>query len=165
MFHANSMWQCHRVLYIRNREILLNPLWKRHVCPKLINLIMENKQSHKSGVSSTLYNVSMKGLLLSPIFFIWTYPFCFSVTKLPSATSRYLSIYTSEPGTKSQISGVMWQVTPDSKIKLVSYEMSPKYLLGIHTLEEICVIGVFILCDSFCSVLLSNFINFSDFYA
>ena len=35
---------------------------------------MENNRSHKSGANSTLYNVAMKGLTLSPHMFIWTSP-------------------------------------------------------------------------------------------
>ena len=37
-----------------------NPLWKRHICPAIINVMMENSLSHKSGANSTLYKVSTK---------------------------------------------------------------------------------------------------------
>ena len=77
------------------------------VCTKFINLIIENNQSHKPGVSSTLYNTEMKGLPLSSHIFIWTSPVCFDVMKLPSTTSIYLSTFTSEPYTKSEISDVV----------------------------------------------------------
>ena len=127
-------------MYIRPKEKVHNPLWKRQLCPEFIDLIMENKKYHKSGSSSTLYNVSMKGLPLSPQICIGTSPVCFSVTKLSFETSMYLFIYTSEPVTESQIYGVMWQVSPDSKIQLVSWKMYPKYLLGLYIPEEICVI-------------------------
>ena len=50
-------------------------------------------------------------------------------------TSMYLSISTSEPGTKSEISGVMWQVAPESKIQLVSCNLSPKSLLGLSYVQ------------------------------
>ena len=42
------------------------------VCPKYINLIMENNRSHMYGTNSTLYNVAMKGFPLSSHIFIWT---------------------------------------------------------------------------------------------
>ena len=46
-----------------------NPLWKNKECTKLINVIIENKQSHKSGANITLYNAAMKGFtFLSQIF-------------------------------------------------------------------------------------------------
>ena len=38
---------------------------KRHVCPALINVMMENNLSHKSGVNSTLYKVTTKVFPLS----------------------------------------------------------------------------------------------------
>ena len=47
-----------------------------------------------------LYNLAMKGFPLSSCMFIWIYPVCFAVTKCPSATSMYLSVSISEPGTK-----------------------------------------------------------------
>ena len=108
---------------------------------------MENIQSHKSGANSILYNIAMKGLPLLSHMFICNSSVFFAVTKCPSETSMYLSIYTSEPGTKSEISGVMWQVTPDFKVKLVSCEPSPKYLLGLSTLEDIRTIDTYILCE------------------
>ena len=43
----------------------------------------------------------------------------------------------------------MLQVSLDSKTQLGSCDISPKYLLGLYTLEDICVIDAFILCDSF----------------
>ena len=86
------------------------------VCTKFIKVIMENIKLHKSGDNSTLYNTAMKGFPLSPHIFIWTSPICFSVTKFPSETSTYLSVYTNEPGIKYEIYGVMWQVAPESKI-------------------------------------------------
>ena len=61
------------------------------------------------------------------------------------------------------IYGVMWQVTAVSKIKLVSFKMSPKSLLGVSELEYIRAIDAYIFCDSLWSVLfydvLSIFIN------
>ena len=97
-------------------------LWKRQVCLEFINTIMENNQLHKSGANRTLYNVAMKGFTLSSHITILTSPVCFTVTKFLSATSIYLSVSTNWPGIKYEISGIMWQVAPDSKIKLVSCE-------------------------------------------
>ena len=107
-----------------------------------------------------LYNAATKSFLLSLHIFIWTYPLCFDVTKFPYETSIYLSLAISEPDTKSEISGVMWQVVPESKIQLVSCELSPKYLLGLSTLEGIHAIGVYILCDLCHSVLFSDYLYF-----
>ena len=45
--------------------------------------------------------------------FIWISRVYFPVTKWTSVTSIYLSISSSDPSTKSEISGVIWQVTPD----------------------------------------------------
>ena len=98
----------------------------------------------------------MKGLPLSLCTFIWTYPVCFTVMKRPYSTSMYLSIYNSDPGTKYENSGVMWQVAPDSKIKLVSCNISPYSILGLSLFEYIRTIDAYILCDSFCSVFLSD---------
>ena len=41
-----------------------NPLWNKQVCPKFINVIIENNLLHKSGAKSTLCNLAMKGSLL-----------------------------------------------------------------------------------------------------
>ena len=107
----------------------------------------------------------MKVLPLLSQIYILTYTVCFDVTKFPSATSIYLSVSTNEPGIKSEISGVMWQVAPESKIQLVSCELSQKSLLGMSILENIYAIDAYILCDSFLSVLLSNVLSiFVDMY-
>ena len=140
--------------------------WKIQVCNKLISVIMENNQSHKSGANSMLYNLAIKGFPLSSHMFVWISPCFFCCEKCPSVTSMYLSIWTSNPGTKSDISSVMWQVMPESKIQLVSYFMSPKYLLGISTLEDIRAIYTYIFCDSFCSVIFSEALSiFVGLYA
>ena len=86
---------------------------------------MEKNQFHKSGANITLYNVSTKGFPLLSHIFIWTYPVCFDVTKFPSTNSINLSISTNDSGIKYEISGVMLQVAPESKIQLVSCELSP----------------------------------------
>ena len=71
----------------------------------------------------------------------------------------YLSVTTNKPGIKPEISGVTWQVAPESKIQLVSCKMSPKCVLGISALVYICAIDVYILCDSLLSVLFSNVLS------
>ena len=109
---------------------------------------MENNQSHKSGSNSTLYNVSMEGFPMLSHIYIWACLVCFAVNKCLSATSIYLSGYTNEPGIKSEISGVMWQVAPESKIQLFSFKLYPKSLLGISELEYIQIIDAYIFCDS-----------------
>ena len=68
----------------------------------------------------------------------------------------YLSVSTNKPGIKSEISGIMWQVAPESKIQLVSCDMSPWFLLGFSVLEDICVIFTYIFYDSLSSVLFSD---------
>ena len=80
-------------------------------------------------------------------------PCFFCCEKFPSENPMYLSISTSDTGTKSEFYGIMWHVAPESKIQLVSSELSPKSLLGIFTLEVICAIEVYIFWDSFYYVL------------
>ena len=92
--------------------------------------MIENNLLRKSGAKSMLCNVAMKGSPLSSHIFIHTCPFCFVVTWCTSATSMCLSVSSNEPGIKSETSGVMWPVAPESKIQLVNCEMSPKYSLG-----------------------------------
>ena len=116
---------------------------------------MENNWLHKFGANSIFYNVAMKALPFLSHILIWSFPVCFAVAKCPSETSIYLSVSTNYPGIKSEISGVMWQGTPESKIKLVSCDILPKCLLGLSALEDIFAINAYIFCDSFCSVLLS----------
>ena len=143
-----------------------NPLWKIQICPEFINLIMEYNWYHKFGVNGMLYNVAMKVLLLLLRIFIRISLVCFTATKCPSETSIYLSVYTNEPGIKPETSGFMWQVVPQSKIQLVSCELSPNYPLGISTLEDIYAIGAFIDCDLLWSVLFSSALSILvDLYA
>ena len=126
---------------------------KSQLCPESINAIMENNQSHKSGANSTLYNVAMKGFPLYSHIFIWTSTVCFAVTKFPSTNLIYLSVYTNEPGIKCEISGVMWKVALQSKIRLVSCKICTKSLLGLCTLEDIHSIEAYIFCESLSSSL------------
>ena len=143
-----------------------NPLLKRQICPKFINVMMENNRLHKSGANSTLYNISMKGLPLLSQIFIWSSPVFFYVIKSPSVTSIYLSVSTNKPGIKYKISGVMWQVASESKIQLVSCDLSQKYLLVIYTLEDTFAIDVYNLCDLISSVLFLKILSiFVDLYA
>ena len=65
-----------------------------------------------------------------------------------------------------QISGFMWQVAPDSKIQLVSCEMSPKDLLYISAKEWIRAVYVYIICYLIWSVLCFSVLSiFVDIYA
>ena len=139
---------------------LKNPVQKtlrrRKVCPKFNNLMMEKNRSKKSSANSTLYSAAMKGLTLLPCIGIWTSPVYFAVTKCPSATFIYLSVYTNETGIKSEISGVMWQVTPESKIQLISCKLYPNFLLGLSALVDINTTYTYIFCDSLSYVLFSD---------
>ena len=87
---------------------------------------------------------------------LFGFPIFFAVIKNPYATSMYLSFSTNELGTKYENSGVMWQVAPEYKIKFVSLKLSPKYLLGISTLEDIRARDANVFGELFCSVILSN---------
>ena len=112
----------------------------------------------------------MKFFTLLSHIFIWNSPVCFAVTLIqtqsPSSNSIYLSIYTNETGIKSEISGVMLQVAPESKIQLVSCEIYQKSLLGISALEDIFYIDAYIICDLFWYLLLSGaFSIFVNIYA
>ena len=75
----------------------------------------------------------------------------------------YSSISTNDLIIKSDISGVIWQVAPESKIQLVSCDMSPHYILGISALKDIRAIDAYIFIDWLWSVLffevLSIFVN------
>ena len=127
---------------------------------------MENKPSHKSVAKSMLYNVTMQSFPLSSWIIIWTFPVHFSMTKWPSATSIYLSVFTNGPGIKSEISGVMWQVAPKYKPQLVRCELSPKSLLGIYALEKTCSIDLYIFSDFLWSILFSKSLSiFVNLYA
>ena len=110
-----------------------NPLWKRQVCPKFIKIMMENNRSHKSGTNIMLYNTAMKGFPFLSQISIWSYPLCFDVKKFPSGNLVYLSVSTNEPSIKSKISGVMWQVAHESKIQLLSCDLSLYFILGFST--------------------------------
>ena len=107
------------------KKTVQNTLWKSKVCPNLINVIMEINKSHKFGTNRMLYNAVMKVFPLSLWIFIWTPSICFAAMECPSATLIYLSVSRNETGIKSEIYGVMWQVTPESKIQVVSYKLSP----------------------------------------
>ena len=82
------------------KKTVQNPLWKIQLCPKLINVMMENNQLRNSDANSTLYSAAMKGLPLSSHIFIWTSPVCFTLTKFPYATSIYLFVSASETSIK-----------------------------------------------------------------
>ena len=106
--------------------------------------MIKNNLSHNSGAKSTLCNVAMKGSPLLSHIFIRTWPFCFAVTWCPYSTSVYLSVSYNESGMKSETSGVMWHVAPESKIQLVNCELSPKFSLGNSSLPNNCAIDAYI---------------------
>ena len=127
---------------------------------------MENNWLHKSGTNITWYNVSIQGFTLLSQIYIWTCPVCFAVKKCPLASLIYLSVSTNDPGIKSKIIGVMWQVAPESKIQLFSCELSPKFILGLSALLDIRAIDVYIFCDSISYALFPYVLYiFVDLYA
>ena len=78
----------------------------------------------------------------------------------------YLYVYTNDPHIKSENYDVMWQVTPEYKIQLVSCDLSPKYILRIYVLKYIHSIDAYILCGLLWYLLLSNVLSvFFDLYA
>ena len=129
-----------------------NPLWNKQVCPKFINIIIENNLLHISGAKSPLYNVSIKVSPLSLHIFICTCPFYFAMTWCPSVTSICLSVSSNKHGIKPETCGTIWHVDTESKIQSVNYKLSPKYLLGIFSLPDIRAIYAYI----FWSFLLSH---------
>ena len=78
-----------------------NTLWNKQVCPKLINVIMENYLLHRSGDKITLWNVTIKVSPLLSHIFIHTCTFCFAMTWCTSATSICLFVSSNKPGIKS----------------------------------------------------------------
>ena len=91
--------------------------------------------------------------LSSPIF-VWASPICFAVTKFPSATLIYLSVATNNPGIKSEIYGVVWQVAPESKIQLGScklFKISFRYFcIWRHTCHiHVYLLGLNFICTVF----------------
>ena len=78
---------------------------------------------HKSGDNIMLYDVAIKGFPFLSHIFIWTSSVCFALSLYSSETLIYLSVSTNEPGIKSEISGVIWQVLSESKIQLVSCDI------------------------------------------
>ena len=87
--------------YFAPKYTVQTPLCNKQVCPKFINLMIENNLSHKYGAKGTLCNVAIKGYLLLSHIFIHACPFCFAMTWCPSITSICLSLYSNEPGIKS----------------------------------------------------------------
>ena len=110
--------------------------------------MIENNLPHKSGAKSTLFNVAMKGFPLSSHIFIRALTFCFPVTWCPSATSMYLSVCSHGPGMKSETSGVIWHVAPESKIQLVNCELSPYFSLERLSLLDMHAVDAYIFWSS-----------------
>ena len=130
-----------------------NPLWNKQVCPKLINVIMENNPSHRYGAKITLCNIAIKVYPLLSHIFIHTCHFCFAVTWCPSANSMFLSVFYNEPGIKSETCGVIWHVAHESKIQLVNCELSPKSLIEHSSLLDIPTIDAYIFWSLLFSLL------------
>ena len=104
----------------------------------------KNNLSYKSGAKSMLCIVAMKGSSLSSHIFIRTWPCCFALTWYLSATSMCLSVYNNEPRIKSETFVVMWHIDPESKVQLVNYKLSPKFLLGHSSLIDMRAIDAYI---------------------
>ena len=94
----------------------------------------------------------MKGFPLLLHIFIQNYPVYFTDKKSPSATSIYLSVSTSDPGTKPEISRVMQQVLPYSKntigqLRAFSKIFSRTFYVGIHTCHiRVYLQGLNVIC-------------------
>ena len=58
--------------------------------------------------------------------------------KCDTSGPDYLKVGNNGPGIKYKIYGVMWQVAPGFKIQFFSCNLSPKSLLGLYALEDIC---------------------------
>ena len=125
-------------------------------CCQDINILfvmMKNSLSHKSSASKALYKVAIKVSPLSLNICMRTDPFCFAVTWCPSATSMNLSVSYNDPGMKSVTSGVIWQVSPESKIQLVDCELSPSSLFLLTSSFDIRAIDAYTLRSSSSSLL------------
>ena len=73
----------------------------------------------------------------------------------------YLSVSSNDPGMKSKTFGVMWHVSPESKIQLVNYELPPYVILERSSLLDICAIDAYILSSPSFSPLLHAKLPFS----
>ena len=133
-----------------------NPLWNKQVCPKFINIIIENNLSRRSVSKNTVCNDAIKVSLLLSHIFIWTCNFFFAVMLCLSATLIYLSISYNYPGIKYETCGVIWYIVPESKIQLVNWELSQKSLLELSSLPDIRSMDSYI----FWSLSLSPFSNY-----
>ena len=114
---------------------------------------MENNLLHRSFAKNTLRNVAIKVSQLLLNIFIHTCTFCFAVTWCPSSISICLSVSSNKFGIKSETCGVIWHISPESKIQLVYCELSPKFLLEHSSLSDIRAIDSYIFRSSFFSLL------------
>ena len=64
MFPLCNMFQDNRI-FLSLKYTVHNPFRNKQVCPKIINVIMENNLLHRSGAKSTLCNVAIKVYPLS----------------------------------------------------------------------------------------------------
>ena len=106
IFNKNACFLCTlcgdvtTFFYFDPKYTIQNPSQNKQVCPKFINVIIENNLSHKSCAKSTLCNVAIKGCPLLSHTFIRACPFCFAMTWFPSATSMCLTVSSNKPGIK-----------------------------------------------------------------
>ena len=74
---------------------------------------------------------------------------------------NFLFVSSIEPGMKSETSGVIWHVDPESTIQLVNCELSPKFLLRHSSLTDICAIDAYIFWSLIFLSLLHSWLRFS----
>ena len=129
IFPLCIIWQGNRIFLFGYKVHSTISFWDKQVCPEFINIIIYNNLSYRSGSKSLLFNVVVKLSLLSLHIFICTSTFCFAAMGHPSATSICLSVSSNKLGTEYETCGVVWHVSPESKIQLVNCTLSPKSLL------------------------------------
>ena len=112
-----------------------------------------------------LYNVVMMGFPLSLHIFIWTPPICFSVKKI-HLKLQWIYLFTTVSLVKNlnlqfHVMSWSWVYNP-----MISCDLSPKYIPGLSTLEDIRSIDAFIFCALFHYALFSDSLSiFVDLYA
>ena len=73
----------------------------------------------------------------------------------------FLSVSSNGHGIKSETSSILWHVTPESKIQLVNYKLSPKFPLGNSSLPDMRAIDAYIFCSLLFLLLLHARLPFS----
>ena len=138
-----------------------NPLWNKQVCPEFINVIFEISCRINLVPKVSCVTLHWKDLHDCHTFLFVLDIFCFYVTWCPYATSMCLSVSSNETGIKSETSGVMWHVAPESKIQSANCKLSPKFPLGHSSLLDMRAIDAYIFCSLLFSVLLCARLTFS----